>query len=137
MSPVRARERSISYGTVLQSKAVAFLAAAEGTEQSELTRPWERVAAEAGQPVLVSPRSGEIQMFEHPDRDGQMAVDVPVDRAREADFDALVLPGGVANPASPPPPPRERRTARRAGAGDAPGAERRLMAQLWYRWQHV
>ena len=85
-------------GTALQSRAVAFLAAAEGTEQSELTRPWERVIAEAGQPVLVSPEPGEIQMFDHLDRDGRMAVDVPVKSAREADFAALVLPGGVANP---------------------------------------
>ena len=85
-------------GTALQSTAVAFLAAAEGTEQSELTRPWERVTAEAGNPVLVSPADGEIQMFDHLDKDGRMSVDVPVKDAREADFGALVLPGGVANP---------------------------------------
>jgi protease I len=85
-------------GTALRSMAVAFLAAAEGTEQSELTRPWERVAAEAGDPVLVSSEPGEIQMFNHLDRDGRIAVDVPVKSAREADFTALVLPGGVANP---------------------------------------
>ena len=82
-------------GTALQSMAVAFLAAAEGTEQVELTRPWERVTAEAGDPVLVSPEPGEIQMFDHLDRDGRMAVDVPVKTAREADFAALVLPGGI------------------------------------------
>jgi protease I len=85
-------------GTALQGTAVAFLAAGEGTEQSELTRPWERVTAEGGDPVLVAPEPGEIQMFEHLDRDGRMAVDVPVRSAREADFAALVLPGGVANP---------------------------------------
>ena len=85
-------------GTALQSMAVAFLAASEGTEQVELTRPWERVTAEAGDPVLVSPEPGEIQMFNHLDQDGRMAVDVPVASAREADFAALVLPGGVANP---------------------------------------
>ena len=85
-------------GTALQSMAVAFLAAAEGTEQVELTRPWERVTAEAGNPVLVSPEPDEIQMFNHLDRGGRMAADVPVDSAREGDFAGLVLPGGVANP---------------------------------------
>jgi protease I len=39
----------------LQAKTVAFLAAAEGAEQSELVSPWEAVTAEGGRPVLVSP----------------------------------------------------------------------------------
>ena len=82
----------------LQGKAVAFLAAGEGAEQSELISPWDRVAAEGGRPVLVSPAEDEIQLFEHLDRGKRMQVDVPVGSAREADFAALVLPGGVANP---------------------------------------
>jgi deglycase len=82
----------------LQSKTVAFLAAAEGTEQSELLDPWQAVLGEGGRPVLVSPADGEIQLFEHLDRGKRMQVDVPVSQAREADFSALVLPGGVANP---------------------------------------
>ncbi len=45
---------------VLESRAVAFLAAAEGTEQSELIGPWETVLAEGGRPVLVSPATDEI-----------------------------------------------------------------------------
>lgn len=82
----------------LKSKAVAFLAAAEGTEQSELIRPWETVLAEDGHPVLVSPADGEIQLFEHLDRGKRMPVDMSVSEAREPDFAGLVLPGGVANP---------------------------------------
>ncbi len=82
----------------LKSKAVAFLAAAEGTEQSELIRPWETVLAEDGHPVLVSPGDGEIQLFEHLDRGKRMPVDMSVSEAREPDFAGLVLPGGVANP---------------------------------------
>ncbi len=82
----------------LQSRAVAFLAAAEGTEQSELISPWQTVLAEGGRPVLVSPAADEIQLFEHLDRGKRMPVDMPVGQAREADFDGLVLPGGVANP---------------------------------------
>jgi protease I len=83
---------------VLHDRTVAFLAAAEGAEQSELISPWETVIAEGGRPVLVSPAEDEIQLFEHLDRGKRMPVDVPVGRAREPDFAALVLPGGVANP---------------------------------------
>ncbi len=82
----------------LQSKFVAFLAAAEGTEQSELVSPWQTVLAEGGKPVLVSPAADEIQLFEHLDRGKRMPVDLQVSQAREADFTGLVLPGGVANP---------------------------------------
>src|SRR4051812_11879387 len=76
--------------------AVAFVAA-EGAEHSELMHPWERVAAEAGGPVLVAPRPGKIQTFDDLDPVGQMAVDVPLANAREADFAALVLPSAAAS----------------------------------------
>jgi protease I len=81
-----------------ESASVAFLAAAEGTEQVELTQPWEAVAAKGGHPVLVSPAQDKIQMFNHLDRGDVMNVDVPVSEADEQNFAALVLPGGVANP---------------------------------------
>jgi protease I len=79
--------------------AVAFLAAAEGTERSELIRPWETVAAEDGRPVLVSPGSGKVGLSDgagDPEADGEMPVDVELAGARAADFTALVLPGGAA-----------------------------------------
>jgi protease I len=77
---------------------VAFLAAAEGTEQAELQQPWEAVIAQGGRPVLVSLAQGKIQMFEHLDKGDTMPVDVHVGDARVADYVGLVLPGGVANP---------------------------------------
>lgn len=82
----------------MQSMAVAFLAAAEGTEQSELRQPWQAVLGQGGQPVLVSPAEDQIQLFQHLDRGDTQAVDVPVEQAGVWDFAALVLPGGVANP---------------------------------------
>ncbi|WP_438485331.1 type 1 glutamine amidotransferase domain-containing protein [Streptomyces sp. S186] len=77
---------------------VAFLVAPEGTEQVELTRPWQAVITAGGTPTLVSTRSGRIQTFHHLDRADSFPVDLTVDAASAADFDALVLPGGVANP---------------------------------------
>ncbi len=84
--------------TTLTTAPIAFLAAAEGTEQSELQQPWQAVTEQGGQPVLVSLASGRIQLFQHLDRGDTMPVDVLADDARAGDFAALVLPGGVANP---------------------------------------
>jgi|SRR5436305_1207003 len=82
----------------LQGKRIAFLVANEGVEQVELTEPWGTVEAAGGEPVLVSLEAGEGQAFNHLDRADRFRVDR---RAADTDafaFDALVLPGGVANP---------------------------------------
>jgi protease I len=84
--------------TPLHSQRVAFLVAPEGAEQLELTEPWQAVADAGGEPVLVSTVVGKIQAFRHLDRGDQFDVDRVVDDVSAADFDALMLPGGVANP---------------------------------------
>jgi protease I len=81
----------------LDDKKVAFLAT-NGVEQVELTEPWKRVEQEGGTPELVSIESGEILAFQHLDHGDKFQVDRTVDEAGESDYDALVLPGGVANP---------------------------------------
>jgi len=80
------------------SKRVAFLVASEGIEQVELTDPWKAVTDAGHEAILVSPESGEVQMFNHLDKGDTKTVDVTVADAKADDFDALVLPGGVANP---------------------------------------
>src|SRR6478672_3971263 len=75
------------------AKRVAFLVASEGIEQVELTEPWKAVTDAGHEAVVVSPEAGEVQMFNHLDKADTKAVD-----ATAEDFDALVLPGGVANP---------------------------------------
>ncbi|AZG46504.1 type 1 glutamine amidotransferase domain-containing protein [Gordonia insulae] len=82
----------------LNGITVAFLVAPEGTEQVELTEPWKAVEATGGTPKLVSTAGGTIQAFRHLDRADTFPVDVTTDSAEVGDFDALVLPGGVANP---------------------------------------
>jgi protease I len=81
----------------LDGKKVAFLAT-DGVEQVELTEPWKAVEEAAGQPELVSLKAGEIQGFEHLDKADRFKVGKPVSEANATDYDALVLPGGVANP---------------------------------------
>ena len=82
----------------LDGAVVAFLAANEGTEQSEFTDPWKAVESAGATARLVSLRPGEARLFRHLDRGDSWPVDLTVDEARAEDFDALVLPGGVANP---------------------------------------
>ncbi|NHC45495.1 type 1 glutamine amidotransferase domain-containing protein [Motilibacter aurantiacus] len=82
----------------LQGKKIAFLVATEGIEQVELTEPWKAVRDAGGTPALVAPEAGTVQAFDHLDKADTFDVDVPLDSADVADFDGLVLPGGVANP---------------------------------------
>lgn len=82
----------------LTGKQVAFLVAHEGIEQVELVEPWKAVEQAGGTPRLVSPEPGTVQAFNHLDKADTFDVDVPVGDADPATFDALVLPGGVANP---------------------------------------
>ncbi|MEU0521529.1 type 1 glutamine amidotransferase domain-containing protein [Streptosporangium sp. NPDC006007] len=83
---------------MLNDKTIAFLVAPEGVEQVELTEPWQAVRQAGGTPRLISTRPGEIQAFHHLDRADRFPVDATVDEVSAADFDGLVLPGGVANP---------------------------------------
>lgn len=82
----------------LGGKQVAFLVAGEGIEQVELTEPWKAVERAGGTPKLVSPEAGKVQAFHHLEKADTFDVDLTVGEADPASFDALVLPGGVANP---------------------------------------
>ena len=81
----------------LAGKRVAILVA-DGFEQVEMTEP-RRALEEAGAFVsLVSPSLDQVQGFNHADKADRFAVEVHLDDANEGEFDALLLPGGVANP---------------------------------------
>ena len=84
----------------LAGRRIAFLVAAEGIEQVELTEPWDAVRDAGGDPVLVSPASGKVQAFDHLDKADTFPVDQTVADADPELFVGLVLPGGVANPDS-------------------------------------
>ena len=82
----------------LDGKTVAFATAMEGVEQVELTDPWRAVEHAGGTPRLTSTESGKVQAFNHLDKGDTFEVDATFDQVAADDFDALVLPGGVANP---------------------------------------
>ncbi|WP_405533674.1 type 1 glutamine amidotransferase [Streptomyces avidinii] len=77
---------------------IAFLTAPEGVEEIELTEPWKAVLEAGWNPQLVSTKPGRIQAFHHLDRAGTHPVDRVLSSHTAESFDALVLPGGVANP---------------------------------------
>jgi protease I len=83
--------------TSLEGKKVAILVA-EGFEQVELTEPRQALDNAGAQTSIVSPESSEVQGWNHFEKGQRFKVDVPLARASARDFDALLLPGGVANP---------------------------------------
>jgi protease I len=48
--------------------------------------------------MIVSPAGDEVQGWNHFDKADFFNVDIPLEEASAEDFDALLLPGGVANP---------------------------------------
>jgi protease I len=81
----------------LTGKRVAILVA-EGFEQVELTGPREALDEAGAETSIVSPAEGEVQGWNHFDKGDKFKVDVPLAQAKPEEFDALLLPGGVANP---------------------------------------
>jgi len=81
----------------IKGKRIAFLAT-DGVEEVEYTEPRKAVESAGGTAELISLEPGEIQAVNHLDKSNTYPVDKGVKDADAGDYDALVLPGGVANP---------------------------------------
>jgi len=81
----------------LSGKRVAVVAT-DGFEQAELTEPMKALQDAGAKAEIVSPKSGQIQGWKHFDKADFFKVDKTIDQASPDDYDALMLPGGVANP---------------------------------------
>jgi protease I len=77
----------------LQGKRIAFLAT-NGVEDSELREPHKAVTEAGADADVVSLEEGEIEGK----KGSAFQVDKVVTDVEASDYDALVLPGGVANP---------------------------------------
>jgi protease I len=75
-----------------------MILATDGFEQSELEKPKENLEQAGFETVVVAPHGGEIKGWQHTDWGTPVQVDMTLDQADAAEFDALVLPGGVMNP---------------------------------------
>ena len=85
----------------LKGRRVAVLMT-DGVEQVEYTEPRKFLEQLGVEVTLVSPkRAGEeVQGVNHDQPGDKFKVEMHVADARPADFDALLLPGGEANPAA-------------------------------------
>ncbi|MGN6725362.1 MAG: type 1 glutamine amidotransferase domain-containing protein [Tepidisphaeraceae bacterium] len=83
--------------TQLKDKRIAILVD-NGFEQVELTEPRKALQDAGAKTVLISPTEGRVQGFNHDDPADKLPVDLVLKQAKADDYDALVLPGGVANP---------------------------------------
>ena len=81
----------------LSNRKVAVLAT-DGFEQSELEKPVEALKAAGATVEVVSPKAGQITGVQHHEKGRPVTVDRELASADAGDYDAIVLPGGVANP---------------------------------------
>lgn len=81
----------------LEGRRIAILVA-DGFEQVELTEPRKALDEAGATTQIVSPADSEVQGWNHDEKADKFPVDMPLDRARSDDYDALLLPGGVRNP---------------------------------------
>ena len=80
----------------LTGRKVAVLAT-DGVDQVELTAPWNVLREARADVSLVSIKKGMIQGFIHDEKADTFEVDALAKTVSAADFDALVIPGGLRN----------------------------------------
>ena len=66
-------------------------------EEVELTEPRRALEAAGAKTAIVSPQGPVVRGMHHEQLGSRFNVDMPLDRARAEDYDALVLPGGTFN----------------------------------------
>jgi protease I len=81
----------------LEGRRVAVLAA-DGFEKVELTIPVAALRAEGADVDIISLRKGRIRGVNLHEPASRVRVDLRVDQADPADYDALMIPGGLINP---------------------------------------
>jgi protease I len=81
----------------LRNKRIAVLVE-NGFEQSELIEPRQALEDAGAKVDIVSPQKGKVKGWKHTTWGDEVTVDRQLDTANAAEYDALLLPGGVMNP---------------------------------------
>ena len=81
----------------LRGKKVAILTE-NGFEEVELTSPKQALKEAGAEVEIVSPQKDKVKAWAHDHWSIELEVNRHIDDAKETDYDALVLPGGVLNP---------------------------------------
>ena len=77
-----------------------LILATDGFEQSELFAPRDAFLADGAKVSLASPKRDPIQGMKHDEKGDTIRPDLTLDEVDPAEYDVLILPGGVANPDS-------------------------------------
>lgn len=81
----------------LRGRRVAILAT-HGVEQAELEEPRRALDAAGAVTHLIAPEEGSIQAMNRDEKGARIPVERVLGAVRASEYDALLLPGGVANP---------------------------------------
>ena len=81
----------------LKGRKVAILAT-DGVEQVELEQPRRALEDAGAETHLVAPKGKSIQAMNHDEKGARFPIDRLLDDVRPSEYDALLIPGGVANP---------------------------------------
>jgi protease I len=87
----------MSTNTTLTGRNIAILAT-DGFERSELVEPRKALQDAGAKTVLVSLKPGSIKSWDEDNWGPEEKVDLTLEQANPAEFDGLLLPGGVQNP---------------------------------------
>jgi protease I len=82
--------------TLLSGMHIAILVT-NGFEQIELSKPKAALEQQGAITRIVAEKAGRVQGFHHDSKADFFKVDLTLDAADHADFDAVLLPGGVMN----------------------------------------
>ena len=81
----------------LEGTKVAILVT-DGFEQVEMEKPRMALDDAGAKTSIVSPKKGSVKGWKFTEWGDEFPVDIELESAKPADFDALLLPGGVINP---------------------------------------
>jgi protease I len=80
----------------LDGLRVAILAT-DGFEESELIEPRKALEETGANTMVIAPKKGDIQGMKHDEKSSKVKVDMALEEASPASFEAVLLPGGVFN----------------------------------------
>ncbi|MDP1800541.1 MAG: type 1 glutamine amidotransferase domain-containing protein [Bacteroidota bacterium] len=81
----------------LSGKLVAIIVT-DGFEQSEFELPKQALEKQGAKVEVISLKKGKIKAWKDKDWGDEFTVDATIEEVKSANYDAVVLPGGVINP---------------------------------------
>lgn len=87
----------VAMNTKLKGLKVAILIT-DGFEQSEMTEPKKALQDAGAHTDIIAPSKGKVKSWKNKNWGDEFQVDKDLEQAKEEDYDALMLPGGLMSP---------------------------------------